>query len=149
MTITLWSIKQTWMQGICVNYQHTKITYKNCVILFEVKSEEVDLEVLHYHMCYISSNYALPEWHFFFFFFTIFLGTLQLGSGEMVPRTKFLLLLSLFLLVPARFGMKWRQKDVFNFFELFWECFSRSHVETVLSTNIFLTLLRPVPTQFG
>ena len=57
------------MQGICVNYQHTKITYKNCVILFEVKNEEVDLEVLHYHMCYISSNYALPEWHFFYLFF--------------------------------------------------------------------------------
>ena len=55
------------------------------------------------------------EWHFKNFF-TIILGTLQLGSRETVSEQFFF---SLFLPVPAWFGMKWRQKNVFKFFNYF------------------------------
>ena len=83
------------------------------------------------------------EWHFKNFF-TIILGTLQLGSRETVPEWFFF---SSFSPCPSPVWHEMKAKNVlkfFNylhiFFEYFWECSNPGQVETVLGMKIFFYL---------
>ena len=89
----------------------------------------------------------------FLIFFAIFLGALQLGLGETVSRTKFFL--CLYLPIPARSCVKWRQKYVFNFFELFsyiffnfFKILQPESGRNCTRYEIFLSLFQPIPALF-